>query len=70
MKLSTLLICLGALLSATGLTWSKMSSRRSAKQIYLEVKSGRARVGVYAMIITPISLLLIIAGFYLALTWR
>jgi hypothetical protein len=70
MKLSTLLICLGGLLSATGLTWSKMSSRRSVKQIYLEVKSGRVRVGVYAMIITPISLVLIIAGLYLALTWR
>ncbi len=71
MKLSALLICLGALLAATALTWSKMSTRRSVKQVYLDVKSGRElRVGVYAMIIAPVSLVLIIAGLYLALTWR
>ncbi len=71
MRLSTLLICLGGLLAATGMTWSKMSSRRSIKQIYMDVKTGRMpRVGVYAMIIAPVSLVLIIAGMYLALTWR
>jgi hypothetical protein len=71
LKLSALLICLGGLLAATGLAWSKMTSRRSVKQIYNEVKSGRElRVGVYAMIIAPLSLGLIIAGLYLALTWR
>jgi hypothetical protein len=71
MKLSALLICLGGLLAATALTWSKMSTRRSVKQVYLDVKSGRElRVGVYAMIIAPVSLVLIIAGLYLALTWR
>ena len=70
MKLGALLICLGGLLAATGLTWSKMSNR-SIKQIYLDVKTGRMpRVGVYAMIIAPVSLALIIAGMYLALTWR
>jgi hypothetical protein len=69
-KLSTLLICLGGLLAATALVWSKMSSRRSIKQVYLEVKSGRGRVGIYAMIVAPVSLALIIAGLYLALTWR
>ena len=70
MKLSTLLICLGGLLAATALVWSKMSSRRSIKQVYLEVKSGRGRVGIYAMIVAPVSLALIIAGLYLAFTWR
>ena len=71
MKLSALMICLGGLLAATALTWSKMSTRRSVKQVYLDVKSGRElRVGVYAMIIAPVSLVLIIAGLYLALTWR
>jgi hypothetical protein len=71
MKLSALLICLGALLAATALTWSKMSARRSIKQVYEDVKSGREpRVGIYAMIIAPVSVVLILAGFYLALTWR
>jgi hypothetical protein len=71
MKLSALLICLGGLLSATALTWSKMSTRRSIKQVYADVKSGREpRVGIYAMIIAPVSVVLILAGFYLALTWR
>jgi hypothetical protein len=71
MKLSALLICLGGLLAATALTWSKMSTRRSIKQVYMDVKSGREpRVGVYAMIIAPVSVVLILAGFYLALTWR
>jgi hypothetical protein len=71
MKLSALLICLGGLLAATALTWSKMSTRRSIKQVYADVKSGREpRVGVYAMIIAPVSVVLILAGFYLALTWR
>jgi hypothetical protein len=70
MKLSTLLICLGGLLSATGLGWSQMWNRRSIKQVYLEVKAGRGRVGLYAMIVAPVSLVLIIAGLYLAFTWR
>jgi hypothetical protein len=71
MKLGALLICLGGLLAATALIWSKMSSRRSVKQVYMDVKSGRElRVGVYALIIAPLSLALIIAGLYLALTWR
>jgi hypothetical protein len=71
MKLSALLICLGGLLAATALTWSKMSTRRTIKQVYADVKSGREpRVGVYAMIIAPVSVVLILAGFYLALTWR
>ena len=71
MKLSALLICLGALLAGTALTWSKMSARRSIKQVYEDVKSGREpRVGIYAMIIAPVSVVLILAGFYLALTWR
>ena len=71
MRLGALLICLGGLLAATALNWSKMSSRRSIKQIYMDVKTGRMpRVGVYAMIIAPVSLVLIMAGLYLALTWR
>jgi hypothetical protein len=48
-----------------------MSARRSIKQVYEDVKSGREpRVGIYAMIIAPVSVVLILAGFYLALTWR
>lgn len=70
MKLSTLLICLGGLLSATGLSWSGMWSRRSINQVYLEVKTGKGRVGLYAMIVAPVSLILIIVGIYLAITWR
>ena len=57
MRFGVLLICLGGLLAATALAWSKMSSRRSVKQVYMEVKSGRElRVGVYAMIVAPLSL--------------
>ncbi len=70
MKLSALLICLGGLLSASALGRSPMWGRRSIKQVYLEVKSGRARVGLYAIVVAPVSLALIIAGLYLAFTWR
>jgi hypothetical protein len=45
-------------------------SRSSIKQVYLEVKAGRGRVGLYAMIVAPVSLALIVAGLYLAFTWR
>lgn len=70
MKLSALLISLGGFLSATGLIASEMWSRRSIKQVYLEVKAGKGRVGLYAMVVAPVSLALIIVGLYLALTWR
>jgi hypothetical protein len=47
-----------------------MWTRRSVKQVYLEVKAGKGRVGLYAMLVAPVSLVLIIAGLYLAFTWR
>lgn len=70
MKLSTLLILLGGLLSATTLKWSQMWDRRTISQIYQDAKAGKQRATLYARIIAPISLTLILIGMYLALTWR
>jgi hypothetical protein len=70
MKLSTLLILLGALLSATTLKWSLMWDRRTINQIYQDANAGMQRATLYTRIIAPISLILILTGVYLALTWR
>jgi hypothetical protein len=70
MKLSTLLILLAGLLLATTLKWSQVWERRTIGQIYQDAKAGKQRATLYARIIAPISLVLIIVGIYLALTWR
>lgn len=70
MKLSTLLIVLGGLLSATTLKWSQIWNRRTLTEIYQDAKAGKRRSTVYAKIIGPISFILILVGMYLALTWR
>jgi hypothetical protein len=70
MKLSTLLIVLGGLLSATTLKWSQIWDRRTVSEIYRDAKAGKLRSTLYAKIIAPISFILILVGMYLALTWR
>jgi hypothetical protein len=70
MKLSLLLICLGSLLAATALWWTPVWDRNTIKLLYQQVKSGRVPVGVYAKIMAPVSLTLVLVGVYLALTWR
>jgi len=70
MKLSTLLILLAGLLLATTQKWSQMWDRRTISQIYRDAKAGKQRSTLYARIIAPISLTLIVIGTYLALTWR
>jgi hypothetical protein len=70
MKLSLLLICLGGLLAATALSWTQVWDRRTIKQLHHSLKSGKLSVSVYAKIVAPLSLALVIEGVYLALTWR
>ena len=51
-EIERLLICLGGVAGCDRLDSTKMSTRCSVKQVYLDVKSGRElRVGVYAAII-------------------
>jgi uncharacterized membrane protein len=70
MKLSLLLICLGSLLAATALGWTPVWDRNTIKLLYQQLKAGRVPVGVYATIMAPVSLTLVLLGMYLALTWR
>jgi hypothetical protein len=71
MKLSTLLILLGGLLAATTVSWSHVwRLRQSFDQLYRDAKAGKLRSSRYARIVAFVSLALIIAGMYLALTWR
>jgi len=70
MKLSLLLIGLGSLLAATALSWTRVWDRNSIRQLHQALRTGQLRVGIYAMIVAPVSLALVIAGMYLALTWR
>ena len=70
MKLSTLLIVLGGLLAATTLKRSQIGYRRTLSEIYQDAKAGKLRSTVYAKIMAPISVILILVGLYLALTWR
>ena len=70
MKLSLLLISIGSLLAATALGWTPVWDRNTIKLLYQQVKAGRVPVGVYATIMAPVSLALVLAGVYLALTWR
>jgi hypothetical protein len=70
MKLSTLVIIFGGLLSATTIKWSKIWDRRTISQVYQDIKAGKQRATVYERIVAPLSLTLIVIGMYLALTWR
>lgn len=71
MKLSTLFMILGGLLAATTMKWPIITrDKRTISQIYQDAKAGKLRSSLYAKIVAPVSLLLIIIGTYLALTWR
>lgn len=71
MKLSTLLITLGGLLAVTTRKWPIITwDKRTIRQIYQDAKAGKLRSSLYAKIVAPLSLLLIIIGTYLELTWR
>ena len=70
MKLSSLLIVLSGLLAATTMKWALLWDHRTIGQIYRDAKSGKSRSSTYARIVAPISIALMIAGIYLALTWR
>ena len=70
MKLSFLLMCLAGLLGATTMNWSQLWDRRSLTQLHHDVRVGMLRVGLYTMIVAPVSVALLVAGLYLALTWR
>jgi hypothetical protein len=70
MKLSLLLICLGGLLAATAMSWTRVWDRDTLKQLHRQLKSGKLPVGWYATIVAPTSLALVIVGMYMALTWR
>jgi uncharacterized Tic20 family protein len=69
-KLSTLLIVLGGLLAATTVKWWMFSDRHTVPVVYQHAKAGKLGVTMYAKIVAPVSFILIVAGMYLALTWR
>jgi hypothetical protein len=70
MKLGTLLIVLGGLLSLTTTRWSRLWDRRTVSQIYADAKGGRLRHSTYQRVVGLTSLGLVVVGAYLALTWR
>jgi hypothetical protein len=70
MKLSLLLIGAGGLLAATALSWTQVWDRRTIKQLHQLLKFGKLPVTLYAKMVGPLSLMLVIVGMYLALTWR
>ena len=71
MKLSTLLVILGGLLAATTMKRPIITrDKRTIGRIYRVAKAGKLHSSLYARIAAPVSLLLIIIGTYLALTWR
>ncbi len=68
MELSHWLILLGGLLSATTMDWSHGAYRRTLKEIYDTAKAGQLRSTLYARLVAPVSVALIVVGVYLALT--
>ena len=70
MKLSTLLMLLGGVLSATTFKWSRIWDRRTMSEIYQDIKAGKQRATLYERIVAPISVTLIAIGIYLSFTWR
>jgi hypothetical protein len=71
MKLSTLLMILGGLLAATTMKRPLFTGyKRTVRQIYQDAKAGKQRSSLYAKIVAPVSLMLIVIGTYLAFTWR
>jgi hypothetical protein len=69
-KLSTLLIVLAGLLSLTTMRWSELRDRRTISQIYRDARAGKQRSSAYQRLVGWGSLLLLVVGVYLALTWR
>jgi hypothetical protein len=71
MKLSTVIIILGGLLLATTRKWPIITlDKRTIGQVYQDARAGKLRSSLYAKLVTPVSILLIIIGTYLELTWR
>jgi hypothetical protein len=58
------------LLPLTTTRWSQRLYQRTLPQIYLEAKAGRLKSATYQKIVALMSIILIGAGTYLALTWR
>jgi len=70
-KLSNLLILLGLLLALTTRSWSQWWDRRTLSQLYQDIKSGKQPPSTpYAKVAMPVSIVLIIAGTYLAFVGR
>jgi hypothetical protein len=70
MELSQLLMLLGGLLCATAMKWNYLGARRTPGEIFRDARAGRLRVTLYAKIVTPVGLTLMIVGIYLQLTWH
>jgi hypothetical protein len=70
MRSSTLIIIAGGLLSATAIDWSELQSQgqRRISDIYRDAKAGRIRSSLYRKLATLASLVLIVVGFYLAIS--
>jgi len=68
MKTSTLLIVLGGLLSMTTLKGSWLRDPRALGQVHQHIRSGKQRASLYAKIVAPVALTVMIAGMYMALT--
>jgi len=74
-KLSTLLSILGLLLILTTRSWSQwwnsLRDRRTLNQIYQDFGSGKQPPSsLYARVVTPVALMLMIAGMYTSCSGR
>ena len=69
-KASTLLICLGTLISITATRWSQVPYRKSISQIYHDAKAGKIQSTPYQKVAVRVSTALLVVGVYLALTLR
>ena len=69
-RLSTLLMVLGVLLVLTTRRWSRWWDRRTLQQIYQAARRGELRSSVYAKVLSLVSVVLVIAGTYLAFVGR
>ena len=68
-QLSTLLMILASALSLTTTRWSQLWDRRTLTQIAKDIRSGKQpRPSMYARIVFPVTLVLLVAGIYLAVT--
>lgn len=71
MKLSALLGILGLLLLATTRRWPViMWAKRTISQFYQDFRAKKTSSSLYAKVVTPVGVLLIIISMYLEFTWR